>query len=119
MEILRVKEPFSITVNGSPYGFSPGELVDADAPFVKGREHLFEAASLRLATVPTETASAEPGRRRVRTAAKKAAGKRTAAKKAGTGQVVSAETGQVTELGDPLPPIEQPDGTPLSPTDED
>lgn len=37
---------------------------------------------------------------------------------AGTGPAINAETGEVTQPGDPLPPVEgDPDGTPLMPAD--
>jgi hypothetical protein len=68
--ILRVKEPFSVVVNGAPFGLCTGDLVSSDEDIVEGREHLFE--ELKVITIPksegkrrrgqsTETATAAPG----------------------------------------------------------
>lgn len=73
MAILRVREAFSVL--GDPNGrvYTPGELVSADDPHVKGREHMFETVedhvATRAASSPTgavETATAAPGQRRSR-----------------------------------------------------
>lgn len=68
--MLRARESFAFTdKNGIPRVVSAGQEVYADDPNVKGREHLFEAGDARLqraANLATETASAAPGERRIR-----------------------------------------------------
>lgn len=69
MSVLQVKEPFATTVGGIVRVFAAGDLVPESDPVVKGREHFFESAEgvadERFAA-RTETTSAAPGTRRVR-----------------------------------------------------
>lgn len=72
--ILRVKEPFSVAINGAPFGLNTGDLVSSDEDIVEGREHLFDDLSKHVITIPksgkrrrfgrTETATAAPGEAR-------------------------------------------------------
>lgn len=76
--IVQAREPFSATVNGIPFMVTAGELYYAKDPLVKGREHLFRDLTVQssglggeknreFASVTgsaTETATAEPGKRR-------------------------------------------------------
>lgn len=68
MAILRVKEPFSVDVDGSPRVFTAGQLVDSTNPAVKGREHLFETIDEWMGQQPgaggVEQATAAPGEKR-------------------------------------------------------
>lgn len=82
MPILRVKEAFSSLSDPSGRVYVPGQLVDADDPIVKGREHHFEPVDVAAAAQaksavslstgePVEAATAAPGERRSRTLPRK------------------------------------------------
>lgn len=118
MAVYRVNEPFATSINGVPRVYRAGDLVHEDDAVLKGREQFFMPVEEHAARTAQnfETASAEPGRRRTRTAPR---GRRSKSAKAGIGPAVNADTGEVTQLGDPLPEIPQADGTPLPPADED
>lgn len=123
-QILRVTKAFSVLSDPNGHVYTPGELVDAAHPHVKGREGNFETVEAHVSARAgvSETATAAPGERRTRSAPRKArTAKRTATKKAaltkpikgvlvesdvaGTGEAVNADTGEVTAPGDPLPPV--------------
>lgn len=78
MAILSVKQAFAIDEKGVTRIFHPGQLVDSDDPAVKGREVLFDTVEdvvgRRTGQVPAsdviEAATAEPGQKRARSAAK-------------------------------------------------
>lgn len=76
MPTVRAKEPFSYDADGYSHNVAAGALFDSEDPAVRKRAHLFEpvevAAARRAAAVSTETASAAPGERRVRTRSHKA-----------------------------------------------
>lgn len=77
-EILRATQAFSYTDrDGIPQIVRPGDIVSADDPGVKGREHLYEPVEASVSRTrsarsghATETATAGPGERRTRTRAK-------------------------------------------------
>jgi len=75
-QILRVTQAFSVLSDPSGHVYTPGELVDANHPHVKGREDHFETVEAHIiARSNVEQATAEPGARRTRTRAKKAPAK--------------------------------------------
>lgn len=73
-QILRVTKAFSVLSDPNGHVYTPGELVDADHPHVKGRENHFETVEAHVsARSGVEQATAEPGSKRARSrAAKKA-----------------------------------------------
>lgn len=75
MSTVRAREPFSFDADGYSHNVAAGALFDSEDPAVKKRPHLFEpvevAAARRAAAVSTETASAAPGERRVRSRSQK------------------------------------------------
>lgn len=77
MPILRVKEAFSVLSDPNGRVYTPGVLVNADDPIVKGREVYFEPVEVAASRhAPVEQATAAPGERRSVT--KKAAAKKSA-----------------------------------------
>lgn len=78
MAILSVKQAFAIDVKGVTRMFHPGQLVASTDPAVNGREVLFDTVEdvvgRTTGSVPVsdviETATAEPGQKRTRTAPK-------------------------------------------------
>lgn len=74
--ILRVTKAFSVLSDPNGHVYTPGELVDSDHPHVKGRESHFETVEAHVsARSGVEQATAAPGEKRSRTAAKPAAPK--------------------------------------------
>lgn len=110
MTILRAREPFSITFNGTPRGFVVGDLIDSEHPIVQGREHLFEPVETFSLMPSVEQATAAPGEKRSRTrpAAKKAAAprKRAAKKAAAAKPAAKAEATAEDAASDDDPPKE-------------
>lgn len=78
-KILRVTKAFSVLSDPDGHVYTPGELVDADHPHVKGREDCFETVeahvSARVARSGVEQATAAPGEKRSVSTAKKSAPK--------------------------------------------
>lgn len=73
-QILRVTKAFSVLSDPNGHVYTPGELVDAGHPHVKGREDHFETVEAHVsARSGVEQATAEPGARRSRSRAKKQA----------------------------------------------
>ncbi len=83
-QILRVTKAFSVLSDPTGHTYTPGELVDASHPHVKGRETNFETVEAHVSARSgrVEQATAAPGERRTRSRARKAAAKKPAAKKA-------------------------------------
>lgn len=79
-QILRVTKAFSVLSDPDGHVYTPGELVDAGHPHVKGRENHFETveAHVTARTRPggVEQATAAPGEKRDVTPAKKTAAKK-------------------------------------------
>lgn len=75
-QILRVTKAFSVLSDPNGHVYTPGELVDASHPHVKGRESHFETVEAHVSarTSGVEQATAAPGERRSVT--KKAAPKK-------------------------------------------
>lgn len=79
-QILRVTKAFSVLSDPDGHVYTPGELVDASHPHVKGREGNFETVEAHVSARATrggvESATAEPGEKRSLTSpAKKSAAK--------------------------------------------
>ena len=76
-DIFRATQAFAFTdKSGTPRSICAGDLISADDPNFKGKEHLFEPVEVAAArAVKTETASAAPGELRTRSVAKKAPAK--------------------------------------------
>jgi hypothetical protein len=78
-KILRVTQAFSVLSDPDGHVYTPGELVDADHPHVKGREDHFETVEAHVTARAArrggvEQATAAPGEKRsVSKPAKKAA----------------------------------------------
>jgi len=76
-QILRVTKAFSVLSDPNGHVYTPGELVDASHPHVKGREDCFETveAHVQARSAGVEQATAAPGEKRsvTKAAAKKAA----------------------------------------------
>ncbi len=72
-KILRVTQAFSVLSDPNGHVYTPGELVDANHPHVKGREHMFETVEAHVSARAegVEQATAAPGQKRTRTRAKK------------------------------------------------
>lgn len=67
-KILRVTKAFSVLSDPNGHVYTPGELVDANHPHVKGREDHFETVeahvSARAGRGGVEQATAAPGEKR-------------------------------------------------------
>lgn len=90
MSILRCTEGFAVQEGSVPRVIRTDDFVDSDDPIVKGHEGHFEPAEdhlnrqrrIREGETPVETATADPGEKRVRSAPRKRAAKKAAPKKA-------------------------------------
>lgn len=90
-QILRVTKAFSVLSDPNGHIYTPGELVEADHPHVKGREHHFETVEAHVsARSGRETATAAPGEKRSRTPRKRTA-KKANAKKAAAPRATTAK----------------------------
>lgn len=77
-DIYRAQQPFAFTgKSGIPRVVSAGDLFSSDDPDFKGKEHLFEPVEVQVDRArrarggdASETASAAPGERRVRSRSK-------------------------------------------------
>lgn len=65
-QILRVTKAFSVLSDPNGHVYTPGELVDADHPHVKGRESHFETVEAHVSarSAGVESATSAPGEKR-------------------------------------------------------
>jgi hypothetical protein len=75
-QILRVTKAFSVLSDPTGYVYTPGTLVDANHPHVKGREAHFESVESNVAASSArrggvEQATSAPGEKRSVSTAKK------------------------------------------------
>jgi hypothetical protein len=65
-KILRVTKAFSVLSDPDGHVYTPGELVDAAHPHVKGREDCFETVEAHVSarSANVEQATAAPGEKR-------------------------------------------------------
>lgn len=90
MAILRCTEAFAVMEGNVPRVVRTDDIVDSDDPVIKGHEGSFEPVEdhlnrqrrIREGETPTETATADPGQKRTRTAPRKRAAKKAAPAKA-------------------------------------
>lgn len=97
-QILRVTKAFSVLSDPNGHVYTPGELVDADHPHVKGREGNFETVEAHVsARSGVESATAAPGEKRSRGRVRKAAAKKTTPAKKAAPAAKKAEPAPVVE----------------------